>query len=125
MTFDPTKPVQTRDGRPTRILCTDRKHPDYPIVALVTWENGQETTQTFRADGSFLGCAHDPAHDLVNVHERVSRWMNAYSGQYVGDLYMTRESCHDSACTSGLAAVVEFIFEGDRLVDVKLHPVEG
>lgn len=34
MTIDFTKPVQTKDGRKVRILCTDAGHP-YPIVGLV------------------------------------------------------------------------------------------
>lgn len=32
--LDLTKPVQTRDGHPVRILCTDRKGK-YPVVGLV------------------------------------------------------------------------------------------
>lgn len=32
--FDPTKPVQTRDGRKARIICTDAKGV-LPIIALV------------------------------------------------------------------------------------------
>lgn len=39
MTFDPTKPVQTRDGRPARIVCTDVKGTTHSIVSLVTTGN--------------------------------------------------------------------------------------
>jgi len=41
MSFDPTKPVQTRDGRKARILYTDIKS-GYPIVALTTEPGGVE-----------------------------------------------------------------------------------
>ena len=33
---NPTKKVVTRDGRNVRIICTDRKGTDFPIVGLVT-----------------------------------------------------------------------------------------
>lgn len=34
MTFDVTKPVQTRDGRKARIICTNKKG-SFPIVAII------------------------------------------------------------------------------------------
>lgn len=84
-TFDPTKPVQTRDGRKARILCVDRLvgddetsqglHPE-PIVALVTSHDGSyEYTETFSADGHWLDDG-DASDDLVNVPE--SKWLNVY-----------------------------------------------
>jgi len=38
--FDPSKPVQTRDGLPARIICTDAKC-DFPIIGLITIMNGK------------------------------------------------------------------------------------
>lgn len=32
---NPSKKLVTKGGKEVRILCTDRKHKDYPIVALV------------------------------------------------------------------------------------------
>ncbi len=67
MTFDPTKPIQTRDGRPARILCTDaRGH--LPIVALVGTPHGPEYVQRY----TVLGCEYRNVplpHDLINVPE--------------------------------------------------------
>ena len=43
MTFDPTKPVWTRNGKPARIVCTDLKRDDgRTIIANIdfgTWED--------------------------------------------------------------------------------------
>ena len=40
--FDPTKPVQTRDGREARIICTDvERKGDWPIVALIKTSDGE------------------------------------------------------------------------------------
>lgn len=47
--LDLTKPIQTRDGRQVRILCTDLKRDDdYKIVATVV-VNGNETTTVRQA----------------------------------------------------------------------------
>ena len=71
--FDPTKPCQTRDGRPARILCTDLVG-DYPIVAAVPrQEDGLEILVTTKSDGSYSRGIGGSFHDLVNIpveHER-------------------------------------------------------
>lgn len=77
--FDPTKPVQTRDGRKARILCTDSGLPNYPIVALV---EGQGIPNTFSMGGSFIASDSSPDfRDLVNLPETVSEsWhVNVYN----------------------------------------------
>jgi hypothetical protein len=64
--FDPNRPVQTRDGREARVLCTDASG-DYPIVALVTQRDGRKATGTYTATGH-AGTDRAPrADDLVNV----------------------------------------------------------
>lgn len=79
MTFDPTKPVQTRDGRPARIICTDAKHsdPTFKIWALIPNKNGNETPYPFAADGSWGGHFNNQM-DLVNVPERTSKFMTLW-----------------------------------------------
>ncbi len=73
MTFDPTKPAICRNGRPARVICTDRKGPGGPIVALVSNPEGHEVAKGFMADGT---CVFDPSDfDLINVHEKVTRWV--------------------------------------------------
>lgn len=47
------KPVCTRDGRKARIVCFDRKHRLYPIIALLENEKGnEEYISTYMKDGS-------------------------------------------------------------------------
>lgn len=77
--FDPTKPVQTRDGYKTRIICTDAKG-DYPIVALVT--HGEvEVAWAYRSDGK-LGYGQQHS-DLINVPERHPHWRAALERMWV------------------------------------------
>jgi len=44
---------QTRDGRPVRLLCVDRKHPDWPVVGLVLMTDGTEVVSQWRPCGRF------------------------------------------------------------------------
>jgi hypothetical protein len=71
--FDPTKPVQTRDGRKARIICTDGKN-EFPIVALVTVahgiEAGQETLISYKNDGRWSARPDAMPCDLINVPNR-------------------------------------------------------
>jgi hypothetical protein len=76
MTFDPTKPVQTRDGRSARILCTDLKDR-WPIVAAITRTDGTEYSTGYAVDGKFT-CRHQPERDLINVPEKRTVWVNVY-----------------------------------------------
>lgn len=43
--------VKTRDGHEVRIICTDKKNPYYPIVALVKLADGSESTQFYTSNG--------------------------------------------------------------------------
>lgn len=66
--FDPTKPVQTRDGRKARIICTDVRDDYYPIMALVQGCTG-EYAMSYTGDGSHHHRSHvgDLPDDLINI----------------------------------------------------------
>lgn len=69
MAFDPTKPVQTRDGRPARIICTDRKDDGWPIVAIYADNSAGRTEGVgcYTREGRFGDYGSDNRLDLVNV----------------------------------------------------------
>ena len=70
--FDPTKPVQTRDGRAARIICADRKMALGTIVALVTNEDGSESHIITCGDtGRRSGYTLDGPFDLINIPDHV------------------------------------------------------
>lgn len=86
MTFDPTKPVQTRDGRKARIICTDAVG-DRPVVALVM-EGGDEFMRRCFESGSFTGGGLCSA-DLINIPEEpktIEGWVNVYSDGSTGNV---------------------------------------
>jgi len=69
--FDPTKPVQTRDGCKARIICVDRQGTK-PVVALV--ENATiEKLFVYEENGQFSLLRFDDS-DLVNVPVKHSTW---------------------------------------------------
>ena len=94
--FDPTKPVRTRDGRPVRILCTDRKGIDGRSIVCLVQSKNEEGIFRYYPDGrTFL--ANDPRGypmpvDLVNVPVRTSTWENVYRSVSGGVCYPTKEA---------------------------------
>lgn len=121
MTFDPNKSVQTRDGRPARILATDVKGGPYTIAAAIGRKRGcGEYVSAFTSDGCYFE-GKEGENDLVNVPERKSLWFNEYAhrGGSVYGAYDTRETADDAVAWRDRAAVVELIFEDGKLVDFK------
>lgn len=91
--FDPTKPVQTRDGRPARIIATDRRNNTFPIVALV---GPDERPETYTAKGAYFDSTSRYEDDLVNIPQKVTKWGRLYRAPDGGvipgsDLFDTRE----------------------------------
>jgi len=66
--FDPTKPVQTRDGRKARIIATDIEG-EFPIAVAITWKDGDEVVGSRFSDGSYASSRLANPADLVNIPE--------------------------------------------------------
>lgn len=65
--FNPEKPVQTRDGRKARIICTNFKS-DKTIVAAVQDERGEEYCCGYFSNGHMWTVGRDGT-DLINIEE--------------------------------------------------------
>lgn len=102
---DPSKKVVTRDGRSVRIICTDRKHSRYPIVALVENKLTEgENSVYYTKEGKFFNNVLADV-DLVFVSEKKEGWINLYrtktSGQYVtSNPYDSEEKAIEIGMTS-------------------------
>ena len=69
---DKSQKVVTRCGFPVRIVCTDVKRKDYPILALVE-KDDQEEYQSFTKDGRFsLNFSHDIFDLFIETADEVS-----------------------------------------------------
>ena len=86
-------PVQTRDGRPVRIICYDRKDGCYPIVALVN--NGNyETTRYYNNNGINKEEIPEDAEIFMSSITKEG-WINLYRSSIyvagVSNVYETEE----------------------------------
>lgn len=108
--FDPTKPVQTRDGRKATILCTDLDNPNYPIGARHSDSNGMETVNTFTANGNYRKNDRSSV-DLVNIPER--RYQAMFKSGNLGRRAASRMGCESGDVQAYL------VFEGTKLIDVE------
>jgi hypothetical protein len=71
--------VVTRDGKPARIICWDRKGKHYPIVALVEEANvEEEVIVTYTARGTSHTNGEEYAYDLFMAPTTVEKWVNVY-----------------------------------------------
>ena len=78
---NPSRKVVTRDGRNVRIICTDKKGYEYPIVALI--ENkleGFEGVLYYTKDGEYIA-NESSMNDLFFAPERHKGWINIYRNE--------------------------------------------
>jgi hypothetical protein len=73
--FDPTKPVQLDDGRPARVICTNKKSP-YPIVAIYADSAGEEVATAFDPAGRSRSSKR-----LVNIPVETVEFINYFGKQ--------------------------------------------
>ena len=75
---NPSRKVVTRNGRNARIICTDKKGFEYPIVALI--ENkleGFEGVLYYTKDGEYTANKSSDK-DLFFAPEKHEGWVNVY-----------------------------------------------
>jgi len=86
-TFDPSRPVQTRDGRKARIICTDANNQGGPIIALIERDpirfglvDGRpfEIARPYYIGGNYRHDFLEDPIDLVNVPVKTSLFFNIY-----------------------------------------------
>ena len=102
--LDLTKPVQTRDGRKVRVLCTDGPG-DLPVVGFI---EGNVTTTQWPVGGEYYG-GELRDFDLINtpaIPRTFERWFNVYVSEDTPTVIHTlpRMNRKDSDAMSILAA---------------------
>ena len=96
---NPSRKVVTREGKNVRIVCTDKKGNDYPVVALIEWEKVEEA-----CDYTKDGCLNDgriTEYDLFFAPEKHEGWVNVYKNAYgayvLGEIFIGNE--HEEVMT--------------------------
>ena len=81
------KPVCTRDGRKTRILCYDfKQNEEYPILVAVENKDGKECALLYSNDG-VSEMYKSSNNELAMLPEKKEGWVNVYKER----IYSTKE----------------------------------
>ena len=109
---NPSRKLVTRDGRRARIVCTDKRNENYPIISLIEYEWG-EVDYLHTKDGKTIkgkdGCA-----DLFFAPEKHEGWVNIYQvgkNKKCGFIYETEEAAKDQFESNEHIATVKIEWE--------------
>lgn len=93
--IDWSKPVQTRNGKPLRVLCTDMKRVTFPVICLLEHSDGGETIEEYRLDGSYEN-PHFAGGSLNAINAPIKKhgWVNVYGSD--ADYRMASIEIHDT-----------------------------
>jgi hypothetical protein len=82
ITFDPTKPVQTRSKQPAEIFTTSLQSTRYPIGAKFFNQAGEQLVSGFTSNGHYSTDEVDHPNDLINIGTGVTAFavLNVYPG---------------------------------------------
>ena len=99
---DPSRKVVTRNGRNVRIVCTDKRDLNFPIVALIeTIPGGEEVTHSYTKDGRHYTDCSD-IFDLFFAPEKHEGYVNVYRSldkdraYYLGNIYNSKAEAEDT-----------------------------
>ena len=93
---NPSRKVVTRDGKSVRIICTDRRDLNFPIIALIeNISGGGEKACSYTKDGRHYTDCSD-IFDLFFAPEKHEGWINVYRHSdgghaYAGAVYDSKE----------------------------------
>lgn len=137
--------IETVDGHSVRILCYDRKGPNFPIIALIN-HDGIESCFSYTAEGKMLDNGlfdnYQGEHDLVIIEEievpkfNVKDWLVAYNEDLPRLITAVTPDCYELEDVKGHKVnichrTIENLCRlwtlkdakpGDVLVDVLGHP---
>ena len=89
---NPSRKVVTRDGKSVRIICTDRKDLNFPIVTLIEKDSVGEVIYAHTKDGIYCNTC-PTTYDLFFAPEKHEGWVNLYKwdnkdcAYYIGSIY--------------------------------------
>lgn len=117
--IDWSKPVQTRDGRAVRVLCTDCATPtSYPVVALVRDSYGYERVQSYTLEGKYRRTIPESPNDLENVPAVTNLWVNVYPNDVGG--HASRKEA-DYWAENGRVTLLRLVIQDGILIGVHIE----
>lgn len=101
---NPNRKVITRSGRNVRIICTDKRKDDYPILALCSMDNGSEHCYSYLPNGKRY-LIEDSSVDLFFAPGKHEGWVNLFNlseGPCLGRVYSSKEVAESMIGKCGL-----------------------
>ena len=83
---NPSRKVVTGDGRNVRIICTDSKIRNYPIIALVEEPSRFENLFSYTEGGQMVSYEPLKKYDLFFAPEKHEGWVNIYRDSKIDEL---------------------------------------
>src|SRR5699024_8343298 len=113
MTLDRNRPVQTRDGKPVRIVTWTEGSGRYPIIGFIDDEN---TPDSWAAEWKFLYANHvfDDEKGRVNVPPKQTvTWHRCRTehGGHVGGTFDSSDTARDTVFHETLVGLVKVTWE--------------
>lgn len=116
--FDPTKPVQTRDGREAIIVSPNSGNTSYPLYACITEEDGDQNLHLFTENGGFYEFREDD-WDLINIPEAPEGFKGEVTKFF--NVGMSFVKLHAAAGRHPFYPVVEITFKDGKYVSHTIH----
>ena len=115
---NPSRKVVTRNGKSVRIICTNKRDLNFPIIALIeTIPGGEEVTHSYTKDGRHYTDCSD-IFDLFFAPEKHEGWANLYKlankdcAYYTGGIFNSKAEAENKKDTSDLyVATIKFEWE--------------
>ena len=110
---NPSREVVTRGGHSVRIICTDARNNNYPIIALVSLKGGTEVVCAYTKNGTRLGDKIN-VDDLFFESEKHEGWVNIYKNErdhYFGKFIYPRRADAEAVADSTCIATVKIEWE--------------
>lgn len=124
MALDRNRPVQTRCGKPVRILTWTEGAEPYPIVGFI---GDNKAPDVWTADGKFdEDQTYEHRYDLVNdPPKKTVTWHRccAEGGGYIGRSFDSSDAARDAISSVTLAGLLKITWENRKPISVELVEV--
>ena len=111
---NPSRKVVTGDGRNVRIICTDSKIRNYPIIALVEEPSRFENLFSYTEGGQMVSYEPLKKYDLFFAPEKHEGWVNIYRARgycYGGSVIYPTEVAAKASADPYLIATIKIEWE--------------
>ena len=117
---NPSRKVVTRNGRNVRIVCTDMKCKDYPILALEELlDDNSEYVYAFTKDGK-REIDDLSIHDLFFAPEKHEGWVNLYKWlgkdctYHMGNVYNSKAEAENGSSNNNYRYIATIRIEWEE-----------